>query len=75
MLMVTAWLDAGGPDNDTQDDDEDLKSDPIAQIDLPVSPPTIHRLLKSACLPRCVLQRHGARKRYHVKALTFNRPI
>lgn len=34
---TAAWLDAGGPDSDAQDDDEDLKSDPIAQIDLAVS--------------------------------------
>ena len=31
-----AWLDGGGNENDAQDDDEDLKSDPIAQIDLGV---------------------------------------
>lgn len=35
----TAWLDDdGGGDNEAQDDDEDLKSDPIAQIDMVVSP-------------------------------------
>ncbi|GFZ49805.1 hypothetical protein JCM24511_07208 [Saitozyma sp. JCM 24511] len=32
---LSSWLDqGGGADTDAQDDDEDLKSDPIAQIDL-----------------------------------------
>lgn len=31
---LSSWLDDGGNENDAQDDDEDLKSDPIAQIDL-----------------------------------------
>lgn len=36
---IPAWLDDdGGGDNEAQDDDEDLKSDPIAQIDMVVSP-------------------------------------
>lgn len=36
--IAAAWLDqGGGADTDAQDDDEDLKSDPIAQIDLAVS--------------------------------------
>jgi hypothetical protein len=38
--IAAAWLDqGGGADTDAQDDDEDLKSDPIAQIDLAVSDP------------------------------------
>jgi hypothetical protein len=36
-LISLAWLESGGGGDETQDDDEDLKSDPIAQIDLPVS--------------------------------------
>lgn len=35
---MIAWIDDdGGGDNQAQDDDEDLKSDPIAQIDMVVS--------------------------------------
>lgn len=34
---IVAWLDSGAGENDAQDDDEDLKTDPIAQIDLGVS--------------------------------------
>lgn len=38
---IVAWLDDdGGGDNEAQDDDEDLKSDPVAQIDMVVSPPS-----------------------------------
>lgn len=38
-LTLSAWLDGdGGGDMDAQDDDEDLRSDPIAQIDMVVSP-------------------------------------
>lgn len=37
-LMRVAWLDdGGGGDNEAQDDDEDLRTDPIAQIDMVVS--------------------------------------
>ncbi|ODN87698.1 hypothetical protein L198_06924 [Cryptococcus wingfieldii CBS 7118] len=33
--FLSSWLEAGGGnENDAQDDDEDLKSDPLAQIDL-----------------------------------------
>ncbi|KAI9638767.1 armadillo-type protein [Dioszegia hungarica] len=31
---LSSWLENGQGDSDTQDDDEDLRSDPIAQIDL-----------------------------------------
>jgi hypothetical protein len=37
MLISSAWMDNGAGDHDAQDDDEDLRSDPIAQIDLSVS--------------------------------------
>ncbi|WVO14952.1 hypothetical protein L204_102593 [Cryptococcus depauperatus] len=33
--LLSSWLDNnGGRENDAQDDDEDLKSDPLAQVDL-----------------------------------------
>ncbi|EAL18781.1 hypothetical protein CNBI0420 [Cryptococcus deneoformans B-3501A] len=31
---LSSWLDNNGAESDAQDDDEDLKSDPLAQIDL-----------------------------------------
>ncbi|WWD20442.1 hypothetical protein CI109_104918 [Kwoniella shandongensis] len=31
---LSSWLDDKGGENDAQDDDEDLKSDPLAQIDM-----------------------------------------
>jgi hypothetical protein len=35
---ITAWLDeGGGGEHDAQDDDEDLRHDPLAQIDMVVS--------------------------------------
>jgi hypothetical protein len=37
MLISSAWMDNGAGGHDAQDDDEDLRSDPIAQIDLSVS--------------------------------------
>ncbi|KAK4689861.1 importin-9, partial [Tremellales sp. Uapishka_1] len=35
--FLSSWMDAGGGNlgNDAQDDDEDLRSDPLAQIDMP----------------------------------------
>lgn len=36
LIWGVAWLESGGESGESQDDDEDLKSDPIAQIDLPV---------------------------------------
>ncbi|OCF34393.1 hypothetical protein I316_03907 [Kwoniella heveanensis BCC8398] len=32
--FLSSWLDDKGGENDAQDDDEDLKTDPLAQIDL-----------------------------------------
>jgi hypothetical protein len=32
-----AWLDQGAKNDNAQDDDEDLRADPLAQIDLAVS--------------------------------------
>lgn len=37
FAFLSDWLDDGPGENDAQDDDEDLKSDPLAQIDLGVS--------------------------------------
>ncbi|WOO82150.1 Importin-9 [Vanrija pseudolonga] len=34
FAFLSDWLDDGPGENDAQDDDEDLKSDPLAQIDL-----------------------------------------
>ena len=35
--MTSAWMDDGPSHDDAQDDDEDLRSDPVAQIDIGVS--------------------------------------
>ncbi|WVQ84827.1 hypothetical protein IAT38_006984 [Cryptococcus sp. DSM 104549] len=32
--FLSSWLETGAHDSDAQDDDEDLKSDPLAQIDI-----------------------------------------
>lgn len=32
--FLSDWLDEGGGENDAQDDDEDLRQDPLAQIDM-----------------------------------------
>ena len=37
VAETAAWLDGGPKENDAEEDDEDLRSDPIAQIDLGVS--------------------------------------
>jgi len=38
-----AWMDDGPSHDDAQDDDEDLRSDPVALVDLGASLPTSHR--------------------------------
>ena len=37
LIYLIDWLEDGPNDSDAQDDDEDLRTDPLAQIDMAVS--------------------------------------
>jgi hypothetical protein len=73
--IAAAWLDqGGGADTDAQDDDEDLKSDPIAQIDLAVSDLLSHFIdavrntPPDSCITRTVRPTSRIFRSYHPQA-------